>query len=196
MIPLPGYNINGINDYVKRNIKNLSSFGTVLIHVGTNDINNKSEQDILTDYQNLIITIKEVLKPDNVILSSILPRPVDFLQSIHSIVYINKALQSLTKKHGVMFLYTFSSYMKNQFVKRQLFAVRDGGLHLNQKGTKILKSRFCQCLSSIYKNRKPKYQTKAIKFQFYQIPTVVSDRTEKVISQKQTVNLCNLVEII
>ena len=122
------------------------NYDVVLVHVGTNDLN-KLNSEILTKFKNLISGIRLVKSDCKIILSSILPRPVDVDLTTEKIIIVNKELQKMCYEQNVEFLYTFSSYMKSGFPNRKLFAYRDGGLHLNQSGVKILKDRFAFSLS-------------------------------------------------
>ena len=56
----------------------LHNFEYIIIHVGTNNIGNRdSFGNILSDYGNLIASVKKLKSSIRIIVSAILPRPVD-----------------------------------------------------------------------------------------------------------------------
>lgn len=135
----------------------LENFDFVLIHVGTNDIANnyslpleRAFNNIISDYGNLVGICRK-LKPEiNILVSAILPRPVDHERTDPLIRKLNAYLQkNMSKTMKFTFLRTYKAFMYAGKVKRELFAKNDGGLHLNTEGTNKLRHFFLRTIASI-----------------------------------------------
>ena len=75
-----GDNIARLTNRIKSGEVNLSPFDYIIVHVGTNNIDNRdSFDDIIADYGNLIPTIKKKKRSIRIVISAILPRPVDHI---------------------------------------------------------------------------------------------------------------------
>lgn len=135
----------------------LDNFNYVLIHVGTNDIANKCSLQlqhafncIISDYGNLIGICRKLKPSINILVSAILPRPVDHEKSDPLIRKLNAYLQkNMSKTMKFTFLRTYKPFMYAGKVKRELFAKNDGGLHLNTEGTNKLRHFFLRTIASI-----------------------------------------------
>ena len=118
--------------------ESIDGYHSLIIHVGTNDVYKLSENQFISAYCNLISVAKSLF-PNTVIgLSCILPRPVDFNRTNPKIDKVNKALYSLCAKYKVHCLRTYKYFMKGGKPLVELFAYKDGGLHLNSEGTRVL----------------------------------------------------------
>ena len=63
---------------VKRNLLNYSLYNLIIIHVGTNDVDNgRTPDQISEDYSKLIAEIR-ARTDTNIVISAIIPRPKDF----------------------------------------------------------------------------------------------------------------------
>jgi len=113
----------------------------VIIHVGTNDINSSDVGAIMSSFNNLISVIRQSSKA-NIVISGILPRPVDWDRSNDKVKAINKLLVGLCKDRKIRFVHTYKVFLHEGKPKRELFAVRDGGLHLNLEGSRLLEKFF------------------------------------------------------
>lgn len=120
---------------------NLDNYDYVLFHVGTNDVARKSDfESIISDYGNLIGICRRKKPNINIIISAILPRPVDHDRSDPIIRRINAYLnRTMCKSLNFKFIPTYRPFMYCGRVKRELFAKNDGGLHLNTEGTSRLR---------------------------------------------------------
>lgn len=129
----------------------LEQFDHVIFHVGTNDIGNKASFDhMISDYGNLIGICRKVKPSINIIMSAILPRPVDHENTDIMIKRVNGYLQrNMSKSMNFRFLRTYRPFMYAGKVKRELFAKRDGGLHLNTEGTNKLRYYFLRTIASM-----------------------------------------------
>ena len=145
----------------------MENFDHVLIHVGTNDVDNlvniepKCKQKpfdieraydcMISDYGNLIGVIRKKKTKLSIILSAILPRPKDHMNTYPLIRKVNGYIEKqMAKTSQIRFLRSYKPFMFGGAVKRELFAKRDGGLHLNTEGTNKLRYFFLRSLASMY----------------------------------------------
>ena len=110
----------------------LGPFDYVIVHIGTNDIGRRQPfESIVSDFANLIGIIRKVKPRINVIISAILPRPVDHEDTDEMIRRINFHLNNKMSKD---FICAFKPFMHAGNVKLVFFAKNDGS-HLNTVGT-------------------------------------------------------------
>lgn len=110
----------------------------LVIHCGTNDIHILSIDQFKSAYCNLISTAKLLFPSMVIALSGILPRPVDFEETGQKIKDVNMALLNLCLSYEVEFIHSYRYFLKCGKPKVELFAYKDGGLHLNCEGTRQL----------------------------------------------------------
>lgn len=138
----PGITISKLTSKLAKGAVNLN-YDNIIIHVGTNDINSSSAGEISSLYSNLISVVKNFTDQfDTIYMSSILPRPVDFVSTGAKVKQVNLTLESICKDRKIKFLKSFRPFMKANLPKRELFAIKDGGLHLNLEGTRRLRQFF------------------------------------------------------
>ena len=145
----------------------LENFEYVLIHVGTNDVDNyvnnepkfkqkpfdieRAFEYIVSDYGNLIGIVRKKKPKIVIILSAILPRPKDHTDTDPLIRKVNGYIEKqMAKTSQIRFLRSYKPFMFGGAVKRELFARNDGGLHLNTEGTNKLHFFFLRSLASMY----------------------------------------------
>jgi lysophospholipase L1-like esterase len=149
--PFPGATIGKINYLVTYGKIKFENADYVILHVGTNNIANGQVPDtILSDYANLIASIRRI-KPNIVIIcSAILPRPVDHDVTDSLIRTVNTGLQVDIAKHlNVKFIRSYRPFCFEGKIKRYLFAKQDGGLHLNNEGANQLRHFFIRVISNL-----------------------------------------------
>lgn len=129
----------------------LDNFDYVIFHVGTNDIaRNASFDHIISDYGNLIGITRKIKPKIKIIISAILPRPVDHVKTDPLIRRVNSyILKNMTKHMNIRFFRTYRPFMFQGRVKRELFAKLDGGLHLNTEGTNKLRNYFLRSIAAM-----------------------------------------------
>lgn len=129
----------------------LHSFDFVIFHTGTNDIANRAPYDnIISDFGNLIGICRNIKPSIQIIISSILPRPVDHKITDPVIRRVNAYLQrNMSKSMRFKFICSYKPFMYAGSVRRELFAKRDGGLHLNTEGTNVLRRFFLRVISTM-----------------------------------------------
>ena len=123
----------------------------MILHVGTNDIGYRAPYgDIISDFGNLIGICKKMKPSIQIIVSAILPRPVDHSYTDPMIRSVNKQLNKvLSKTLRFKFVPSYKPFMYAGSVRRELFAKKDGGLHLNTEGTNVLTRFFLRVIATM-----------------------------------------------
>ena len=147
VIAFPGINISRLTNKFSQGLIDLRS-KYVLLHVGTNDINTLDITEICSSYNDLITTVRST-SACKVLVSSILPRPIDFEKHGEKVKQLDVALETLCKERQVQFIRSFKPFLKNGFPRRELYAVRDGGLHLNFEGIRRLRHVFISVIDKL-----------------------------------------------
>ena len=141
-----GATIMTIKEIVRREVVDISQINNMIIHVGTNDIKSGSADIIMARYSALTEVVLFKNPSINLILSAILPRPVDISEYGNKVIIINQKLKQYCKERGVGFTDTTKYFRDGYCPKRHLYAYLDGGLHLNRQGTRILRNFFIDVL--------------------------------------------------
>ncbi|XP_045203369.2 uncharacterized protein LOC123556597 isoform X1 [Mercenaria mercenaria] len=147
----PGATIGKLSFLVDSRAVPLADFNFVIIHVGTNNIaNGHSLQHMSSDFANLVASIRKCNKDIAIIVSSILPRPVDHSHSKSTVQQFNFHLQDyLASELNFKFIRSYRPFCFRGDIKRFLFAKRDGGLHLNSEGSNHLRFFFLRVISTL-----------------------------------------------
>jgi hypothetical protein len=135
ILPYRGETIGEFIHKIRYNIIKLNRYTRVIVHVGTNNVLNNKPGEILSLYRTLIHLIKQKYKNIIVGISSILPRPKDYSLSGTDIKNVNLCLAKICKDEKVLIIRSYKRFFySNGIIKRDLFAIKDGGLHLNEPG--------------------------------------------------------------
>ncbi|MCB9034586.1 MAG: G-D-S-L family lipolytic protein [Chitinophagales bacterium] len=119
--------INRINEVVESHPQK------IFLLIGTNDLaRNKSINQILSDYERLIILIKDKTPKTELYIQSILPTHNQETRKNGDILEINKGLMKLSAKYNSVFINLFESF-RNEKNELDLTYSYDG-LHLNGNG--------------------------------------------------------------
>lgn len=147
----PGATIGKLLYWLENGKISLKDVNYVIIHVGTNNIANGFSVDSMSsDFANLIAKFRKLSPALHIIVSSILPRPVDHESSDKKIREINTKLEkSMSKDLNFKFVRSYRPFCYGGEIKRYLFAKRDGGLHLNSEGSSRLKHFFHRVISTL-----------------------------------------------
>ena len=146
VIPYPGITINGLTAVVQLVLDKQFT----IFHVGTNDIPRLEEKAILSCFNNFITVVKQNSRT-TILMSSILPRPKDYSVSKEKVKNVNKELKKLCRVRNIRFLHSFKPFLKYGDPVREFFAVRDGGLHLNNEGIRRLRFFFINTVAHLLK---------------------------------------------
>ena len=147
VIAFPGINITRLTSRIQRDMSLLSRPYTI-VHVGTNDVQNLSVGEMISEYNNLITVIRR-FSNTKILFSSILPRPVDYEDTKDKVKEVNRQLKLLCAERHVSFLHSFRPFFRCGRPIRELYAVRDGGLHLNMEGTRHLRQFFINTVAHL-----------------------------------------------
>ena len=142
VVCLPGAKIEAITERVK-NIVGSGKGGSVLVHVGTNNVEREGTTAIVRKYRQLVRTLKQT-RVEQVILSGILPvmgRRGHKYRNCRGMA-INMLVQKLCRKEEVGFVDLWGS-----FVGRADMYMKDG-LHLSGKGAAVFADKLSAAVDS------------------------------------------------
>ena len=119
-------------------VQNWSTVGLVVIACGTNDIDNGNAASIRQHMEDLITTILQKNASIGIIISGILPRPVDFEITNQTVKTVNDVLRVWAKsQESVHFYPAYRSFLHAGKIRtdQQLYAANDRyQIHLSDKG--------------------------------------------------------------
>lgn len=114
----------------------LNEFCNIIIHVGTNDIFSITSDNYRININAVIQEIRAINSSCRIILSSILPRPVDFKDSDNSVRHFNLKLyeMSVSGLSKVTYMASYKSFYDR--FNRPIFPLfhKTDKLHLNHAG--------------------------------------------------------------
>ena len=139
-IPYRGYRIEDVRREIVRDRSMIEKIDNLIVHVGTNNIENQELNIIMSQYSSLIEVILNTNRSINLIMSAIIPRPIDHVNSKIKITGVNKELKKYTKEKGIKFTETDKIFRKGYDPIQELYA--GDNLHLNFKGTQRLTKYF------------------------------------------------------
>ena len=142
VVCLPGAKIEAITERVK-NIVGSGKGGSVLVHVGTNNVEREGTTAIVRKYRQLVRTLKQT-RVEQVILSGILPvmgRRGHKYRNCREMA-INMFVQKLCREEEVGFVDLWGS-----FVGRTDMYMKDG-LHLSGKGAAVFADKLSAAVDS------------------------------------------------
>ena len=127
----PGATVNSLRTSLRNSYENSydTSLKFVIIHVGTNNLNNSFWEKDCKDYINLFNTVREFFRSATVVFSGILPR-WDVQDLFESSVVYNKNIEQLSRKLPNCLFCDAGKY----FVEDDILFC-DDGLHLNCTGS-------------------------------------------------------------
>ena len=117
-------NIAQIANKIQFGSATLEPFDYVIVHLGTNDLDNRaSYDDIISDFGNLIGICQDKKPSIQIIVSAILLRPVDFKIIDNVRRRVNDYLQkSMSKFMRFKFVCSYKPFMRAGQERRDLFA--------------------------------------------------------------------------
>ena len=142
VVCLPGAKIEAITERVK-NIVGSGKGGSVLVHVGTNNVESEGTTAIVRKYRQLVRTLKQT-RVEQIIMSGILPvmgRRGHKYRNCRGMA-INMLVQKLCKEEEVGFVDLWGS-----FVGRAYMYMKDG-LHLIGKGAAVFADKLSAAVDS------------------------------------------------
>lgn len=148
IVAFPGINISRLSSKISQGMICFDC-SYIIVHVGTNDISGHLTEDEIVALFNELITLIRSKCCGRILMSSILPRPIDFERNGNKVKNVNNKLAALCKSRNVTFLRSFKPFLKCGFPRREFFAVRDGGLHLNLEGIRRLREFFVNTVAHL-----------------------------------------------
>ena len=157
---LPGYTISRTADSIAFGNISVSGYKAILVHMGTNDIPPKKDRftgkqsiqpinHVVDAYRHLVQVIRRYNAHCQIVVSAIIPRPVDFLVSAYRVQKVNEGLQQLCEnKHKMIFNPTHKFFFKRGLPVRGYYSESDK-LHLRGSGVMRLQQAFQQALSDV-----------------------------------------------
>ena len=156
VVALPGYTISGMADRIAFGKVEVSDVAALLIHVGTNDIpplsaplgqQVKSFQAIKAEYKALIDVVRSFNPHCYIVMSAIIPRPVDHVLTWYRVQRVNDGLRELCElSPRLIFNPTYKFFVKCGQPQEQYYSQRDR-LHLRGAGVLRLRQAFQQALA-------------------------------------------------
>ena len=105
---------------------------------------------IISDFANLIAIVRKKKPGITILVSSILPRPVDHSATDDIIREINSCLKdTMSIDVGFKFICSYKAVSKFGTYQRYLYAKEDEGLHLNTEGSNRLRSFLLRVISTV-----------------------------------------------
>ena len=149
----PGASISGIGYYISEGICDVISYNVIIIHVGTNDIRLRSIHQITIFYKALLYQVRYLNKDALIIMSAILPRPVDFNFSQSKVVQVNRILAKLVSQtKNCSYIRTYRRFIRRGRPLLKLYKqnkYRQWELHLNKSGIRILTQLFSRIIDQL-----------------------------------------------
>jgi lysophospholipase L1-like esterase len=144
VISLSGIKLEELLKYLKHQTNRTIDAKSILIHCGTNNIERDEPNEIVRKIKNIIDEIHSKNPSVKILVSSILPRPIDDEKNGHKVKIVNGQLKRKCVEWGAYFLASHKLMLK--LGKPQVKFYRDG-LHLNKDGVKRLRQFFSQRLA-------------------------------------------------
>ena len=149
--PFPGCTIGYMTVLISKGDIVLTNHDFLIVHVGTNDIGYRSSFGaIVSDFGNLVAQIRRKKPSIRIVISSILPRPLDHVDTDPMIKDVNWHLRLVMASDlNFHFIRSFRAVSKFGTYRRYLFAKKDNGLHLNTEGSNRLRFFFLRVISTL-----------------------------------------------
>ena len=156
VVALPGYTISGMADRITFGKVEVPGVAALLIHVRTNDIpplsaplghQVKSFQAIKAEYKALIDVVRSFNPHCYIVMSAIIPCPVDHVLTWYRVQRVNDGLRELSElSPRLIFNPTYKFFVKCGQPQEQYYTQRDR-LHLRGAGVLRLRQAFQQALA-------------------------------------------------
>lgn len=130
-----GTNVSQVNQKLKN--MTVEDYGTVMLHVATNDCTSQRCQNEAVDIYTEMVSDLQTRAPNTaIVISSVCPRVDDNGRHQPAVDCMNSHLRRIASDKGCMFVDNDSTFKHQDKVDESLLNTR--GLHLNRKGTRRL----------------------------------------------------------
>ena len=152
VIQVGGATIRKIAREVRSGRINLEHAKLCIVHAGTSDIGANEGGVIIPRYSDLIYELRKQNDQMQIVVSGILPRPVDYRETAQATKLANKELRCwCSSKIYLHFNSTYRGYQRNNRPRFNLYA--ENGLHLNWEGTEKAKNIMVNVIALWKKDR-------------------------------------------
>jgi lysophospholipase L1-like esterase len=156
VISLSGSTFSDLTNLISKHPSIISNASTILIHCGTNHISKEPVHNIMTKFHSLIKAIRDSNSKCKIIVSSILPRPLDDDSSNIIVKDVNNQLKAECTKQNMFYIATNKLFLKSGKPVSEYYY---DGLHLTSTGVMRLRQMFSQRMAAL--GNKPTTHTSA-----------------------------------
>ena len=152
ILSIRGATVDTLITRVKQNIINFSNYQLVIIHVGTNDVDNGNADLILPKLLELCSEIRNRQAFMQFIISAIIPRPKDFDTTDAIIKQVNRSIAGwCSRRMDFTFYPTYNTFQKFGWPDLRSEYWDTDNLHLADQGVKRL-NLLLKSMVSMWKN--------------------------------------------
>jgi lysophospholipase L1-like esterase len=146
IISLSGITLDELHRFINRIRTPVEHAQTVLIHCGTNDTGSSSVLNIVEKFKNIIHLLKSLNGAAKILISAILPRLRDDVDTGPNIKLINFELRSNCRTWGAEYIASNRLLLHSGKPVAKYYC---DGIHLSSQGTKRLRQFFSQKMAEL-----------------------------------------------
>lgn len=137
--------------FAANQIPNMATKSLIITHIGTNNINRDSDSDLIERMKTLIGTIKFRYPQAEIVISHVIPRPVDYAVTADKVKRFNEAIEA---KKATWNIKTIQTYRAMQHDRTPIWSYyqEDDRLHPNPLGDGALREYLCNKIGRIRYN--------------------------------------------
>jgi lysophospholipase L1-like esterase len=143
---LSGAKLDEIVPFLKKNRYILDGIETILLLCGTNNISKNSTDEVINKIRQIFEYIRSATCGTTILISSILPRPIDDALHGHKVKLINRSLKFSCRSWGAKFVASHKLMLKHGKPVSEFY---HDGLHLSEAGTRRLRQYLSQRLADL-----------------------------------------------
>ena len=148
VVSYPGITIDRLCWKIKLNKFSVSKYKLIVLHVGTNDVEDLSIEVFINKYKTLLSAVQLSNNRAIVGCSSILPRPCSSKEVNDKIILANQEIKHLCKQSPTYFIPSYGPFVnKAKEINTDLYAIDQ--LHLGFKGSLALKKNLIGNITAI-----------------------------------------------
>ena len=126
----------------------LMQYSTVLLFVGTNNIEGDLSKEHMCKYKELVSSLKALNPTWSIVLSSILPRPRDDEVNGYKVILMNYLLKKHSSSWGATFIPSYKLFMYKGHISKEYYCMQHyDRIHLNNSGVLRIRQYVQQKLS-------------------------------------------------
>ena len=152
-------------------IPHLDGKQLVVTHVGTNNVQRDTPDEMVNKTRFLVDMIRQKNTEATIVISLIIPRPIDYLERADLVKEYNHKIISLSTQLGVFYIPTYRKFMSAKNPIDDLYAIDK--IHPKDTGTLVLQQYFKDSLGD-YRIKAKVHKTKRVSPQ-----TIIMNRIRK-----------------